>query len=278
LKRFWVKSYTDGLTGLSGMVAYNLLLSLLPLTLTALFVFGRVVRSPDVQASVIQDVHRLLPSTNGADIAALLRDLRRSSTSIGIAALLSSIWIGASFWGALDTAFCRIYHCECRSWLRQKGFALVMLVVVILLFAATVAVPAAQSIVVKGAHDLPFGLDTNRVVYAIGLAASILVLFGALAVIYRVVPNMRVPWRAVWPGALGATAAMTVIDYGFPLYLQRSVLETAGGTYVFVLIVLVWFYAMALILLAGGVINALRLGGEAAEPGDPRAPATGQSP
>lgn len=255
------------MTGLSGMVAYNLLLSLLPLTLTALFVFGRVVRSPDVQASVIADVHRLLPSTNGQDIAALLRDLRRSSTTIGIAALLSSIWIGASFWGALDTAFCRIYRCECRSWLRQKRFALVMLVVVILLFAATVAVPAAQSVVVKGAQDLPFGLDTGRVVYAIGLGASILVLFVALAVVYRVVPNMRVPWRAVWPGALGATLAMAVIDYGFPLYLQRSVLESAGGTYVFVLIVLVWFYAMALIVLAGAVINALRLGGEAGAPG-----------
>src|SRR4051794_3353632 len=65
LKRFWTKAYGDGVTGLAGMVAYNLLLSLLPLTLTALFVFGKVVRSPDVQASVIRDVHRILPSVQG---------------------------------------------------------------------------------------------------------------------------------------------------------------------------------------------------------------------
>src|SRR4051794_30740283 len=156
-KRFFVKSYEDGLTGLAGMVAYNLLLSLLPLTLLALFVFGRVLRSPEVQASVIADVHRLLPSASGAGLATLLREIRHSSTSIGIAALLSSIWIGSSFWGAIDTAFCRIYHSPCRSWLQQKRFALLMLVVVLLLFAATVVLPAAQSIAVNGADRLPFG-------------------------------------------------------------------------------------------------------------------------
>src|SRR6478672_4082662 len=46
LSRFWHKAYGDGITGLAGMVAYNLLLSLLPLTLVALFVFGTVVDSP----------------------------------------------------------------------------------------------------------------------------------------------------------------------------------------------------------------------------------------
>src|SRR3954470_23461873 len=108
LRAFWTKSYADGLTGLAGMVAYNLLLSLLPLTLLILFIFGRVVNSPDVQVSVIADLHQILPSTRGQDVVDLRGSIRRSSTTIGIAALLSSIWIGASFWGALDTAFCRI--------------------------------------------------------------------------------------------------------------------------------------------------------------------------
>jgi YihY family inner membrane protein len=255
------KGYRDGLTGLAGMVAYNLLLSLLPLTLVALFIFGRVVRSPDVQASVIADVHRLLPSASGHGLAGLLREIRHSSTSIGIAALLSSIWIGSSFWGAIDTAFCRIYRSPaCRTWLQQKRFGLLMLIVVLALFAATVVLPAIQSVVVGGADHLPFGLNARRTVYVATLLISVVVLFGALAAIYRVVPNERVPWRAVWPGALGATVAIALVDYTFPLYLDNSVLTTFGGTYVFVLIVLVWFYAVSLILLAGAVINALRLG------------------
>ena len=48
----------------------------------------------------------------------------------------------------MDTAFCRIYHMEGRTWLRQKRFALVMLVVVLAFMAATVLVPTAQSILV----------------------------------------------------------------------------------------------------------------------------------
>src|SRR3954470_19818299 len=96
LRVFWTKSYADGLTGLAGMVAYNLLLSLLPLTLLILFIFGRVVRSPEVQTSVVADLHRILPSSAGSNITALVDSIRRSSTTIGIAAVLSSIWIGAS--------------------------------------------------------------------------------------------------------------------------------------------------------------------------------------
>ena len=259
MRAFWTKSYQDGLTGLAGMVAYNLLLSLLPLTLLVLFIFGRVVRSPDVQVSVIADLHRILPSTKDTNLTGLLNSIKRSSTTIGIAALISSIWVGASFWGALDTAFCRIYHCRCRSWLEQKRFALAMLVVVVLLFAATVTLPALQSVVVKGADNLPFGLDAGRATYAATLVLSIVALFAILCLVYRAVPNEPVPWRGVWPGALGATAAIGVLDYVFPFYLTESVINSFGGTYVFILIVLVWFYAVALVLLAGAVINALRL-------------------
>jgi membrane protein len=260
LSRFWHKAYGDGLTGLAGMVAYNLLLSLLPLTLLALFVFGQVVQSPAVEASVIRDIQRILPATSEGTITRMLRDINESSTSIGIAALLTSVWIGASFWGALDTAFCRIYHtAECRSWLQQKRFAMGMLVVVLLLFAATVGVPAAQSAVARGAEDLPFGLDASSVVYVITLVATVAILFAALVLIYKAVPNQKMPWTAVWPGALGATIAMAIIDYTWPIYLQGSVLTTFGGTYVFILLVLIWFYAVALIMLAGAVVNALRL-------------------
>ena len=70
----------------------------------------------------------------------------------------------------------------------------------------------------------------------------------------------------VWPGALGATLAIGIIDYGFPFYLSNvSAFAGLRTTIVFVLIVLIWFYALALIILAGGVVNELRL--EARRPG-----------
>ena len=72
-------------------------------------------------------------------------------------------------------------------------------------------------------------------------------------------PKGAIPWRCIWPGALGATVAMAVVDYAFPLYLSRtSTIARVGSTLVFVVIVLIWFYALAIILLSGAVVNALR--------------------
>ena len=244
------------------MVAYNLLLSILPLALLALFIAGRVVESGDFERSILRDLRHLFPGEAESTLLNALRRVERSSTSFGVAALISSIWIGSSFWGALDTAFCRIYHFECRTWLQQKRFALAMLVVVLAFMAATVAVPALQSILVEGARELPFGLARVReVVFGVSLAGGLFVLFAILCVIYSTVPNRRpMPWRAVWPGAAAATAAITVVDYAFPFYLSRiSTIAHLGTTLVFILIVLLWFYAIAIIILGGATINAMRL-------------------
>jgi membrane protein len=255
---FWQKAYEDNLTGLASMVAYNLLLSIFPVALVALFIAGRILRSEEVQASVLLDLEQLFPSAAESTLSEAVRRLQESSTTTGIVAIVAAIWFASSFWGALDTAFCRIYHRPCRSWVRQKLFALGMFAVVLLFIVASVSVPFLQSLLVTGADDLPLGLSEVRgLVYGISLAAGVVVLFAALCATYRLVPSGAVPWHSVWPGALAATLAMGVVDYGFPLYLQNVTTLRAGTTFVFVLIALVWFYALALILLAGGVINAL---------------------
>jgi membrane protein len=261
LKSFYWKAYHDNLTGLSAMVAYNLLLSLFPLALLALFIASRILVSTDLENSIFRDLQQLFPAVGERTITNALHRVESSSTGIGVIALITSIWFGSSFWGALDTAFCRIYHFECRSWLQQKRFALVMLGVVLAFMALTVLVPAAQSVLVEGAQDLPFGLGgLEPVVYAITLSASLATLFGILCVVYWSVPNRFVPWMAIWPGALGATLAIAVVDYTFPLYLSNvSTFAQIGTTLVFIVIVLLWFYALAIILLGGAVINAMRV-------------------
>jgi membrane protein len=261
LRTFYWKAYEDNLTGLSGMVAYNLLLSLFPLALLALFIASRVLQSGELETSVFKDLQRLFPSAAEDTITTALNNVKASSTGIGVVAIVTSVWFGSSFWGALDTAFCRIYHVECRTWLRQKRFSLVMLVVVLLFMAATVLIPTAQSILVAGANGLPFGLkNVQGLVYAVTLAFSLLILFGVLCVIYWAVPNQRMPWRGIWPGAALATIAVGIVDYGFPLYLTNvsAIGRQLGSTLVFIVIVLLWFYALAIILLGGAIVNALR--------------------
>ena len=261
VKHFYWKAYEDNLTGLSGMVAYNLLLSVFPLALLALFIAGRVLESSELERSVLDDLRGLFPNLTDNTLTSALDRIRTSSTSFGIVALVASIWIGSSFWGALDTACCRIYHVTCRSWVEQKRFALAMLGVVLLFMAATVAVPTIQSLLVAGTSDLPFGLgEVEGLVYAATLALGLLLIFGILCVVYWSVPNCFVPWNSIWPGALGATVAIGVVDYAFPAYLSSiSTIARFGTTFVFVLIVLLWFYVLAMILLLGATVNAIRL-------------------
>jgi membrane protein len=259
-KDFWIKAYGDNVTGLAGMVAYNLLLSVFPLALLALFIAGRVLQSPDLESSVLSDLQQLFPNATDATLTRALARIRDSSTGFGVVALVASVWIGSSFWGALDTAFGEIYHVESRSWLKQKRFSFAMLAVVLLFMAATVAVPTLQSLLVSGADDLPLGLsDVDGLFYAVSLLAGLVLLFGVLSLIYWTVPNDRMPWRAIWPGALGATLAIGVVDYGFPVYLANiSTIARFGTTFVFVLIVLIWFYVLAMVVLSGAIVNALR--------------------
>lgn len=261
IRRFFRIAYRTNITGMSSMVAYNMMLGIIPLAFVALFVFGRVLVSSGVQARVIVDLRELFPGTADQTLQSLLDQVRTRSGSTGILAIISSLWLGSSLWSALDNAFNRIYGGEARSWLRQKRFALEMVGVVLLFMLATVSVPAAQSILNSGVHALPFDLShVGVVVYAASLAFGLVLLFVCLTIIYYRVPHFRVPWRAVWPGALGATIAIGAIDYGFPAYLSHiSTIARLSSTIVFIVILLGWFYVLALIILSGAIVNALRL-------------------
>lgn len=249
-------------TGSAAMVAYNMLLGVIPVALVALFVAGQLLSSHAIQTSILRDLRGIFPGADQTTLDSLLDQIQSSTTSTGVLALLASLWLGSSFWGALDTAFARIYCCRSRSWLRQKRFALGMLVVVLLLMAATVAVPALQSILKAGASDLPFDLArVTDLVYVLSLIGSLALLFACLCVIYARVPNRPIRWRGVWPGALGVMVAISVVDIAFPIYLTSiSTIARFGTTIVFILIMLGWFYVVALLILSGAIVNAMRLG------------------
>jgi membrane protein len=260
LRAFWERAYQENITGLAGMVAYNLVLALFPFALLVLFVFGQILQSGDIEESVLLDLQRLFPAVEQDQLENALNRIRDSSTTIGVVAAIGALWIGTSFWGAMDTAFCRIYHVQCRGWIEQKRFALVMLLGLTLLLAASVVIPALEALVLSSADDLPFGLGSIR-----GLA-SLLLLIGALVItflvccsIYYFVPKGHVPWRGVWSGALFFTVTMGIANAVFPFYLaQIASIDRVGGAVGFVLVALLWFYLVSLALMAGAVINALR--------------------
>lgn len=260
LRAFWQRAYRENVTGLSAMVAYNLMLAVFPFALLVLFIFGQVLKLEGVETSVVNDLQRLFPNTEQHTLTDVLTRIQDNSTTIGIAAAVGSLWIGASFWGAMDTAFCRIYHVECRGWVEQKRFSFAMLVVVVLFIAASIFVPTFESVVVSSTDRLPFGLSHIKAIDTILLlGAALLITFAICAVIFWAVPKGHMPWRAVWPGAFFVTVSAGLANWLFPIYLSNvSSLSRFGSTLGFVLIALLWFYVLSLALMVGAVINSLR--------------------
>lgn len=260
LKAFWYRAYRENVTGLSAMVAYNLLLAVFPFSLLVLFIFSQVLKVDGIEASVYSDLQRLFPSASDSTLRDILDSIRSNSATIGVLAIAASIWIGASFWGAMDTAFCRIYHVRCRSWWEQKRFSLVMLLVVVAFFLGTVILPAIEGALLRSTDGLPFGLNEVQsvddfVLFVLTLSLNFLV----CSLIFWLVPKGHMPWNAVWPGALFTTVVSGAANWLFPLYLNNvSTLNLFGTTAAFILIALIWFYVVALTLLAGAVINSLR--------------------
>jgi membrane protein len=261
VREFGSTVWNANVTGLSSMLAYNIMLGIVPLSLLGLFVAGQVLSSNTVEHSIEGTLQDFFPGTTKHTLDDLLHQVAASTATTGILALIASLWLASSFWGSLDTAFSRIYGCESRSWLRQKRFALGMVVVLVLLLLSAVAVPALQSALKAGAAHLPLVVrHVNTVVYIVSLAFSLGLMFLCLATIYMRVPNIKVPWHAVWPGALAATIAIGIVAVGFPIYLTSiSTIARFGTTIIFIVIVLGWFWVVALIILCGGVMNAVSL-------------------
>lgn len=262
LRRFWRLAWDANITGLSAMLAYNMLLGVIPVALLGLFIAGHVVSNGSISHSITVDLRAIFPGSTQTTLDSLLDQVSRSTTSTGLLALVASLWLASSFWGALDTSFSRIFGSPSRSWLAQKRFGVVMVGLVLLFMIATVAIPTLQSLLKAGARQLPLDFArVNDLVYVLSLAGSLAILFCCLSVIYATVPTRRLRWRAIWPGALGATVAIGAIDVAFPLYLSSiSTIARFGTTVVFVVIVLGWFYVVALIILGGAVVNAMAAG------------------
>jgi YihY family inner membrane protein len=260
LRAFWQRAYRENVTGLSAMVAYNLMLAVFPFALLVLFVFGQVLKIGGVETGVLDDLQRLFPNAEQHTLTDALERIQDNSATIGIAAFLGSLWIGASFWGAMDTAFGRIYHVPNRGWVEQKRFSFTMLGVVLLLIAASILLPTIEATLVSSTDRLPLGLsDIKAIDTALLLVLAVGIVFALCCVIYWAVPKGHMPWRDVWPGAAFVTVSVGAANWAFPFYLSNvSSLSRFGSTLGFVLIALLWFYVLSLALLVGATVNSLR--------------------
>jgi membrane protein len=79
----------------------------------------------------------------------------------------------------------------------------------------------------------------------------------ALALLYGLVPNRRVPWRYAFAGAFAAALAFEGVKHGFALYVKNvSTYELVYGTLSALPVFLIWIYVCWLIVLSGAAVTA----------------------
>ena len=79
----------------------------------------------------------------------------------------------------------------------------------------------------------------------------------ALALLYAMAPNRKVPWRHAFAGALTAAIALEVAKHGFAVYVKNvPTYEVVYGTLAALPVFLIWIYVCWLIVLSGAAITA----------------------
>jgi membrane protein len=82
-----------------------------------------------------------------------------------------------------------------------------------------------------------------------------LFLLGFFILFYKLMPSARVTWKDILPGAVFSTLGWQVVSTGFGYYVQFGSYSQIYGQLGSIIILMVWFYLTAAILLIGGLIN-----------------------
>lgn len=89
----------------------------------------------------------------------------------------------------------------------------------------------------------------------IDVAISAGLLSGTVGLMFRYLPDAKVRWDDVWPGAILVAAAFIVVKYVFGYYLAYAGFGSAYGAASSLVVVVLWVYVTAQILLFGAELT-----------------------
>ncbi len=264
IKSFYMKANNDWILNLAGFLAYNVLVSFLPVLLVLLAVTGWVLAgtAPDVAQTLQTALSNVLPGNAGKQLVEALRlRLQAGADPLFLLGLLGSFFIGSRLFITMENCFGIIYRLPSRGVIRQNAMALLMSVVYLVLvpivfLASTFSNDLASALFGASAFE---GFAARALGLAIAFISAVL-LFGT---IYVVVPNREVPWREVWVGTLGASILLVLYQQIFPFYQQTFLKPDnygSGSILGLMVVIVIFFYYVAFILLLGAEFNSWAVG------------------
>jgi membrane protein len=78
------------------------------------------------------------------------------------------------------------------------------------------------------------------------------------ALLYRLLPDVEIPWRDVWVGAVVTALLLSLGKWAIGFYLGNSELTTAYGAAASMIVLLFWVYYASLLVLLGAVFTRIQ--------------------
>lgn len=250
LKKEW---NSDTMGDVAGNLTFNGVLALFPFLLFMVALTGAIL-SPDAIRQLVDSVSRFAPHAVTQLVEDRLRSLQQSNhVGVMTVSALTAFWSASSATMALMRALNTTYAVkESRPGWKVRGIG-----VLITLLAAVVGLLAAVAAVALpglARHLGPIG--TVLVWIRLPIAGVLMMLLWA--VFYYALPDVEQDFRFITPGSVIGVAIWLLVSWGFSIYVQHfGSYDATYGALSAVVVMLMWMWISAQVLLLGAEINAI---------------------
>lgn len=235
-------------------IAYWTLFSLFPLSLAGISLLGFVYSTPEEQAQVIEGIVNVIPVSVDY-LAGMVEEVQTARGTLGALAVIGLLWSGTTVFSAVRKGVNHAWHIGMPHYfLLERAIDFVMLLGV----AALAFVQIAFTTNLLGFADLAGSAAESkawlglRVMYELAALAFVT---GALALLYRFVPNTTVVWRDIWPGAVVGATLFQAVRMVFTGFISNFAdFNLVYGSIGALMAVLAWAYLSALALMLGAQV------------------------
>ena len=255
IARLWVDDYVPSM---GAALAFYTLFSMAPLLLIVISVAGLVFGEDAARGEIAAQLTQLMGERSAATVQEMLVSVRApaegaAATLLGVGLLL----VGATtVFGELQDALDRIWRVPVKhastGWLglirsRLLSFGMILAIG----FLLTVSLVASAMLATLGRWWEPLFGGWYWVAELSNAAVGFVMVAVMFALIYKVMPRVRVQWRDVWVGAVVTTLLFTLGKFLISLYIGRSGVTSAFGAAGSLVVLLLWVYYSAQIFLLG---------------------------
>lgn len=265
--------------GLASEVAFWAVFSLFPALLIATGLLSTLDTlvgtrlAVKVEGQVLGALHDVLTSNAQPLLDSVRALFHDESNGLLTAGAVVAVWSVSSGLASMIQALDIVYGVRVtRSWLRERLVALALGLGTIVVFSMVMVLLVAGPLV--GA-DLAAALGLDHAFATVWNWArapvAVVALTGWIATVFHFGPSTRDRWRVELPGALVSALSTVLTSLGLRVYVDFSaarnpVVGVLGGG----LLLMLWFYLLAFVLLLGAQVNALARARVEAAPVQPR--------